>query len=249
VLFLLFLSSCAPAQPEAAPEAPATSGSEQLPPEPVGELPPAPTPEPAAVPPEHAMPGFAAIVMHEVKDFDTWKAGFDGNIEARKQAGIVAHALMRGADNEKLVVLYLPASDPDKLQALFNSPDLKDAMKKAGVKGKPTIYAFKALTSKMAPPNTTSVGAILAYEVKDFAAFQQALDAQADARATAGISGIALGQGIGKPTSAYVYLQSGDLTKLKQYLAAKETKQAMTAAGARAPTVTLVRDAEMVPYH
>lgn len=251
VLFLMLLAGCAPAKPEAPPEAAATQGAEQ--PAPAAELPPAPTPAaelPPAPTPAAAPPQFAAIVAFKVKDFEAWKVGFEAHADMRKQAGIVGHEIMRGADDPKLVVVYAPATDAEKLQAFFASADLKAAMKNSGVVGKPTIYEFKMIGAKMAPSKAPLVGVVVEYDTKDFAAFQQALDAQADARAAAGIVGWALGQGLAKPTQAYVYLQSDELAKLKKYLAAKETKDAFAKAGVHGkPTTTLVKEGEMTPYN
>lgn len=252
-LLITLTLGCSQTPPEAPPQATAAEGSEL--PAPVAttprEEPPAPMPAASPEPPEPQMPPYAAMVTHRVKDFDAWKTGFDANADARKQASVVAHGVMRGATDDKLVAVYLAATDPEKLQALFEAKELKDKMKAAGVQGKPTIYMFKSVSEKMAPPDKNAVvGAVVEYDVKDFAAFQQAIEAQSDARSAAGILGYGLGQSLKKPNVAYLYLQSDDAAKLKTYLTAKETKKAMKDAGARGtpPMPALLKESEMVVY-
>jgi hypothetical protein len=257
----LLALGCASASVEEPPAAEATEGAEPLPPaepapaaSPAAEAAPAPAPAPAPEPPAAAAPPapppFAGVVIADVKDYDAWKTSFDGHVDARKQAGIVGEGVMRVVDNDKRVAVYVPASDAEKLKAFFADKTLKDRMKESGVKGKPTMYTFSDQGGKMAPPGKTGLfGAILECNVKDFAAFKTALEAQDAARTGAGIIGYGLGQGLEKQTTAYLYLQSEDKDKLKAYLDAKETKQAMKDAGVKGqPKVTVVQESSLTMY-
>jgi hypothetical protein len=263
---LLAMACSSGAEEPQPPAAAATTGAEQLPPAP----PPAPAAAPAPLPapaapaaPEPAtpqanaapvetpaMPQLAAVVIHEVKDFDAWKTVFDEHQQARKEAGMLGEGLMRGADNDKLVAIYAPASDAAKLQAFFESKDLKDKMKAGGVKGKPTIYIFNNAGGKMAPPDKTGLfGAITSAKVKDFATFKTAIEGEADARAAAGVVGYGLGQGVDKPTEAFLYLQAEDLAKLKAYVGSKETKKAWKDATVEGqPKTTYVKEGALTMY-
>ncbi len=203
-----------------------------------------------AAAPAPQMPQLAALVIHQVKDFDAWKKVFDEDQPARKEAGVVGEGVMRGADNDKLVAIYMPASDQAKLKAFLESKDLKDKMKAAGVKGKPTVYVFHTEGGKMAPPDKTGLfGAIIQTKVKDFAAFKTAIEGEDQARANAGILGYGLGQSPDKPTEGYLYLQGEDLTKLKTYLGSKETKKAWKEAGVQGtPKTTIVKESTTTMY-
>jgi hypothetical protein len=228
-------------------EAPPPTSEPPPSPEPVAP-PPAPAPEPPAAqpaqPPAPAMPPYAAIIIHDVKDYDAWRPGFDGHVDARKAASMLGEGVMRGVDNDKTVVIYAPLTDVEKAKAFFADKELATKMKEAGVKGKPTIYLFKMVAAKMAMQPTGDVyGAILKYNVKDFDAFKTAIEGGDAARSGAGIIGWGVGQGADKPTEAYVYLQSDDPAKLKTYLDAKETKTAMKDAGAKGqPKTTVVKE-------
>lgn len=228
--------------------APEPAASEPAPaPEPVAP-PPAPAAEtPAAQPSEAAapqMPPYAAVIIHDVKDYDAWRPGFDGHMDARKNASMVGESVMRGVDNDKTVVVYAPFTDLDKAKAFFADKELAAKMKESGVKGKPTVYMFKMVAAKMSmQPKGDVYGAILKYSVKDFDAFKTALEGGEAARSGAGLIGWGVGQSTDKPTDAIVYLQSDDPEKLKTYLAAKETKTAMKDAGAKGqPKTTLVKE-------
>jgi hypothetical protein len=253
-------AGCGGSSEEETPAAAATTGAEAPPappaPEPAAEpappSPPAPEPPaPAANTAQPQMPTSAAVVIHTVKDYDAFKKVFDENQQVRKDGGALGDGVMRGVDNPKLVAVYLPTNDIAKLKEFTASKELKDKMKEAGVVGKPTIYLFNSAGGKMAPPDKASLfGAILELDTKDFAAFKTGLDAQQPARDTAGIVGYGLGQGVDKPNTAYLYLQSDDAAKLKTYLAAKDTKQAFKDAGVKnalKPTA-VVQEATMTMY-
>ena len=79
------------------------------------------------------------IVRHEVRDYDTWKRGFDGHEAARVRAGIVGHAVNRSISNPNVVVIYLQAESLGALRAFAATPDLKTVMQAAGVIGAPDL--------------------------------------------------------------------------------------------------------------
>jgi len=79
------------------------------------------------------------IIRHEVRDYAAWKAAFDGHGEARRQAGVVGHAVSRSVRNPNVVVIYLQATSLDALRAFAAAPDLKAVMAAAGVVGAPDL--------------------------------------------------------------------------------------------------------------
>ncbi len=79
------------------------------------------------------------IVRHKVADFATWKRGFDAHAGARKDAGILGHAINRSVDDPSLVIIYLQAKSIDQLRAFADSASLKEAMKGAGVTSAPEL--------------------------------------------------------------------------------------------------------------
>jgi len=81
----------------------------------------------------------AAIVVHEVADFERWKKAFDVHAPERERAGVVAHAVNRSVENPSLVVAFLQAEDEETLRAFLAAPEVAETMKAAGVRGAPHV--------------------------------------------------------------------------------------------------------------
>jgi quinol monooxygenase YgiN len=79
------------------------------------------------------------IIRHEVRDYAAWKAAFDRHGDARRQAGVVGHAVSRSVRNPNVVVIYLQAASLSALRTFAASPDLKAVMQAAGVVGAPDL--------------------------------------------------------------------------------------------------------------
>lgn len=79
------------------------------------------------------------LVRHNVADFAKWKPVYDAHLAARQKAGLQEKNLLRSVDNPNEVVLLFEAEDLKKAQAFTESSDLREAMQKAGVVGKPDI--------------------------------------------------------------------------------------------------------------
>jgi hypothetical protein len=79
------------------------------------------------------------LASHEVRNFDEWKKGFDGHNSAREANGIRVIDVLVDAQNQNMVTALLEVSDLEKMNAMFNSPDLKEAMAKGGVISAPEI--------------------------------------------------------------------------------------------------------------
>jgi hypothetical protein len=87
----------------------------------------------------------AAIVVHDVADFDRWKKAFDDHAPARASAGVLAHAVNRSVENPNQVVAFLQAENEGKLRAFIEAPELAEAMKAAGVLGPPHVTFVRTL--------------------------------------------------------------------------------------------------------
>lgn len=79
------------------------------------------------------------LVRHQVADFAKWKPIYDGHLAARQKAGLQEKNLLRSINNPNEVVLLFEAEDLPRAQAFSESSDLREAMQKAGVVGKPDI--------------------------------------------------------------------------------------------------------------
>src|SRR5450631_12150 len=121
------------------------------------------------------LPSIAAVVSHDVTDFDTWQRAFDGSRAARKGAGIVAAHVNRDAANPNQLSVYLASNDAERLNAFLSSRDLMVTMRDAGVKGPPAIAMITPVEDQTVKDRPLA-GAIVRHEVQDFATWKRAFD-------------------------------------------------------------------------
>jgi heme-degrading monooxygenase HmoA len=81
-----------------------------------------------------------AMIRQNVRDYDEWKKVFDEHGSERKMAGSKGGHVFRALDDPNNVFVLLEFEDLDKANEFMDSDGLKEAMKKAGVVGKPDIY-------------------------------------------------------------------------------------------------------------
>lgn len=80
------------------------------------------------------------LIRHKVKDFLTWKTGYDAHQQKRKEAGLTESYLLRGADDPNEVVMLFEVEDLNRAKAFAASAELRDKMREVGVIDKPDIY-------------------------------------------------------------------------------------------------------------
>lgn len=85
------------------------------------------------------MNGFM-LIRHKVKNFTTWKEGYDAHAPKRGAAGLTEKYLLRGTHEPNEVVALFEAQDIDRAQAFAESADLRETMQGLGVIDKPDIY-------------------------------------------------------------------------------------------------------------
>ena len=79
------------------------------------------------------------MIRHTVKDFTAWKTAFDTHRSKRVEAGLTDKHLLRSASDPNEVVILCEAKDLNRARAFCDSADLREAMQKAGVAGKPEL--------------------------------------------------------------------------------------------------------------
>jgi heme-degrading monooxygenase HmoA len=81
-----------------------------------------------------------ALIRQKVKDFDEWKKIFDADDKQRKSAGSMGGHVFRSMDDPNEAFVLIEYNDLDKAKKFFQSDELKQTMKMAGVVGKPDMY-------------------------------------------------------------------------------------------------------------
>ena len=80
------------------------------------------------------------LIIHEVEAYPAWKAIFDRAADIRKQAGEIRYQLLRYDREANHIVHFSEWSSLDHARRFFESPELVEIRKKAGVKAPEFLY-------------------------------------------------------------------------------------------------------------
>jgi quinol monooxygenase YgiN len=86
------------------------------------------------------------IVTHEVKDYTSWRKGFDADASNRKSAGFKVWNVCADENNPNMVSVIGEFPNAAAAEAFTTSPKLKEVMEKAGVIGKPEVKVLSLKT-------------------------------------------------------------------------------------------------------
>lgn len=79
------------------------------------------------------------LVQQKVKDFETWKKMYDSVADLRASKGAKSDMVFQNASDPNHVTILIEWDSLDHAKAYGQSPELKEAMMKAGVEGAPDI--------------------------------------------------------------------------------------------------------------
>jgi hypothetical protein len=82
-------------------------------------------------------------IHHKVKDYASWRKGYDEHEKSRVSAGVTNGKVFRSAEDPNDILILQDVADVPKARAWLAAPDLKSAMEKAGVVG-PHVVRFSA---------------------------------------------------------------------------------------------------------
>ena len=80
------------------------------------------------------------LIIHEVDAYPEWKAVFDQAAAIRKRAGEISYQLLRYDNDANTIVHFSAWSSLDHARRFFESPELVELRRKAGVKAPHFIY-------------------------------------------------------------------------------------------------------------
>ncbi len=80
------------------------------------------------------------FVRGTVEDYATFRKTFDGAEEMRKSAGSTGNTVYQSVDNPNEVTIRAEFPTADAAKAFASSEGLREAMKRGGVQGSPTIW-------------------------------------------------------------------------------------------------------------
>ena len=195
-----------------------------------------------SAPPEPAKPAFTPfkvfMVQHRVKNYAKWEEGYLAHDSMRKAYGIEHWVIGRDLKDSNMVYVADKMEDLAKAQAFAKLPNLKDAMKKAGVTSMPS-FSYGEMVRGDESPVETSLRLGVAHHVKDFAAWLKVFDAEGPAtRAANGLLDRGLGRSLIDSNMVYLTFAVTDTAKARARLASPELKKIMTDAGVDSPPTT-----------
>ena len=80
------------------------------------------------------------FVRHKVKGYEAWKSVFDSVSDLRRRNGEKAYQILRQDNGSSEIFAMFKWDSMDNARKYASSPELKAAMERAGVVGKPDIY-------------------------------------------------------------------------------------------------------------
>ncbi len=203
-----------------------------------------PAPAAAASAPAIAVPFDVVEILHKVKSYATWKPEFNADSANRLAAGLHPLVIGLSMNDSNNVLVILKADDIAKAKDFSNNPQLKDAMKKAGVVSHPTITKWHIIRFNTDSHEKQWVE--ITHKVKNFDTWLKAFDGEGTAqRATEGCVDVALARGIDDSNMVKVVLDVSDMAKAKAAIFSDAKKKLMMDAGVEGkPTVEFYKEAE-----
>lgn len=181
-------------------------------------------------PEKPAMPAMTLLVRHKVANFNKWMTAYEGHDSARVAYGLHNFVVGRSIKDSNMVMVALHMDDTAKAREFTMLPDLKAAMKKAGVLGTPTfMYAVNRWHDNSTDASTTRV--LVNQKVKDYDAWKKVFDSHKQARMDAGLTDRAVSQFINDPHMVSVVLVVNDMKKAEDFMHSKDLKDKMAEAG------------------
>lgn len=83
------------------------------------------------------------LIIHEVEAYSAWKTVFDRAADIRKQAGEISYQLLRSDDDANRIVHFSTWSSLEQARRFFESPELVEIRKNAGVKAPEFLYLLE----------------------------------------------------------------------------------------------------------
>jgi hypothetical protein len=178
-----------------------------------------------------APPAMAMIIKQKVANFAKWFPVYEAHDSARVPNGLLNFVVGRGINKDSnMVLVALHMDDTAKAKQFAMSPGLMDAMKKAGVIGKPTIsYDVSKFHDNTTDASTER--ALLTFKVKDYDAWKKVFDGDQQDRMNAGMTTRAINVDIDDPNMVSLVMVITDMKKTEDFMHTKELKHRMDSAG------------------
>ncbi|WP_460558226.1 hypothetical protein [Ferruginibacter profundus] len=203
--------------------------------------PTAAAPDTTAAKPKETAPAPAtlfnvAVIIHKVANYTKWLPLYESDDSARMANGLSNYVLGRGMDKDSNTVLVaLKMADPVKAKAMASSPALKEKMKQGGVIGAPIVFFEENVMMDTSTMANTIARVMVTHKVKDWDAWKKEFDSHKQVRLDAGLVDRVVGHSIDDNHMVRIVFAITDMAKAKAFMASKDLKDKMAAAGVEGP--------------
>ena len=80
------------------------------------------------------------FVLHTVKDYAFWRAGYDAGAEFRAGFGVRGDGVYRGVDDPSEITVWHDFDDAEAAKKFRAAPELRDKMAELGVASTPIVW-------------------------------------------------------------------------------------------------------------
>lgn len=170
------------------------------------------------------------IVIHKVANFAKWKPVYDSHDSARLANGVRSYVIGRGMQDSNMVMVALKVDDTTKAKAFAKDAGLKDAMKKGGVTGAPSI-SFVTITFQDTAVISSDIRSRSTFTVKDWDAWQKGFKEGEQERLNNGLTVRAYGHDLNDDHKVTLVTAVTDTTKAYAYWKSDMLKKRREASG------------------
>lgn len=171
------------------------------------------------------------VIRHKVTDYDKWRKEYDAYDSVRMAYGISRFVVGRGVDDTNMIMVIDKFSDVQKAKEFSVLPNLKEAMKKGGVVGKPEFLYYDVIRNDPTEINQKERLMVI-HRVKDFDAWLKVYDAEGMAkRMEEGFIDRGMARGIDDPNMVALVFAVTDMEKAKTNINSQAKKKLMMDAG------------------
>lgn len=163
------------------------------------------------------MTNFLTIV-HECKEFNAWKTGFDADQPNRVAAGLRDIAVVRLGTNPNVVAIAFEIRSVAEAKAMVDSAPLREAMRNAGVVGVPDVHFRHGELAWVPSSNYLTFN----LRISGIDRFKAAFAMDKAERMAATITDIAVLQSIEDPDDVLLVVAVGDMAVAQRFLASPE---------------------------
>lgn len=171
------------------------------------------------------------VIQHKVADYDKWRKAYDSHDSVRQAYGINHFVVGRGMDDSNAIIVMDKMNDVMKAKEFSGMPSLKEAMKKAGVIGKPEFSYYEVIRNDGSKIDIKD-RLMVKHNVKDFDAWLKVYDAEGiTKRMEDGLIDRGMTRSIDDPNMVTIVFAISDMEKAKASSTSEAKKKMMIDAG------------------